>query len=121
MKASDIGPLPKPQILCYWGYPVEEHAVHTEDGYILIHHIAHGRNENPVCYAERPQSFCNNAYYVHPVTSYETLADAGFDVWLGNVRGNTYGLGHEKLKPNQSKFWDLYRQYNLQWSFSSVK
>ena len=79
MKASDIGPLPKPQILCYWGYPVEEHAVHTEDGYILIHHIAHGRNENPVCYAERPQSFCNNAYYVHPVTSYETCLTKVWD------------------------------------------
>ena len=34
------------------------------------------------------------------------LADSGFDVWLGNVRGNVYSRRHVKHMPNQSIFWN---------------
>lgn len=34
-------------------------------------------------------------------------AHSRYDVWLGNVRGNTYGKRHVKLTPSDSKFWEF--------------
>ena len=31
----------------------------------------------------------------------------GYDVWLGNVRGNIYCLNHTTLTPKDRKFWDF--------------
>lgn len=33
------------------------------------------------------------------------LADAGYDVWMGNFRGNSFSRAHQSIKPSKSKFW----------------
>lgn len=85
----------------------------TPDGYMLMmHRIPHGRNE--IVSSKRPPVFlqhglaCSSADYLIAGTNEGLgyiLADAGYDVWMGNFRGNTYSRKHIRLQPHQRKFW----------------
>ncbi|KAJ2864365.1 cholesterol esterase [Coemansia aciculifera] len=35
------------------------------------------------------------------------LAEAGYDVWLGNSRGNKYSYKHMRYAPDDRRFWDF--------------
>jgi lysosomal acid lipase/cholesteryl ester hydrolase len=35
------------------------------------------------------------------------LAEMGYDVWLGNTRGNKYSSKHRKFKRDSVEFWDF--------------
>lgn len=108
------------EIIRYHGYPAEEYTVQTEDGYLLyIQRIPAGRVEDSCDIHGCPPKevvflqhglLCSASNWITnlPNESFAfLLADAGFDVWMGNVRGNTYGLRHIKYKTNSNKFWDF--------------
>ncbi|KAK8785932.1 hypothetical protein V5799_007702 [Amblyomma americanum] len=102
------------------GYPVEEHEVRTEDGYLLrIQRIPHGRlnDAEPTVYATGEKT---PVLLMHGTAMSSTdfvlnfphqslgflLADAGYDVWLGNFRGNVY-TSHILYTRNNPAFWNF--------------
>ena len=103
------------QMIKYNGYPAEEYNVTTEDGYIInIQRIPHGRNGRFKDVPNKPVIFlqhgllCSSTNWVSnlPNESFGFIAaDQGFDVWLGNVRGNHYGLHHVNLSVDTDAFW----------------
>uniref|UniRef100_A0A7I4YUB0 Lipase n=1 Tax=Haemonchus contortus TaxID=6289 RepID=A0A7I4YUB0_HAECO len=116
-----------PQIIEHWGYPAEIHTVTTQDGYILeLHRIPYGRNDAKPT-APRPVVFmqhgleCSSSNWITNLPEESAgfmFADAGFDVWLGNMRGNTYSTKHVSLNPKHDKFWqwtwDEMAKYDLE-------
>ena len=38
------------------------------------------------------------------------LARAGYDVWMGNNRGNKYSMGHMSKSNTDHDFWDYYQE-----------
>jgi pimeloyl-ACP methyl ester carboxylesterase len=96
------------------GYPCEEHKVTTKDGYILgVFRIPHGRNSSksgrPVLLQHGLLDAATTWVLNFPNQSLAfILADIGYDVWLGNVRGNRYSRAHVKYNPDHDEaFWDF--------------
>nr|XP_054922653.1 gastric triacylglycerol lipase-like [Dermacentor andersoni] len=104
------------QLIADFGYPVQEYTVTTEDLYdIMIQRIPHGRVPEAGQREGKPVAFLmtgvlsSSADFVVNMPDQSLgfiLADHGFDVWLGNVRGNSYSK-HRILKRWQPKFWDF--------------
>uniref|UniRef100_A0A158P627 Lipase n=1 Tax=Angiostrongylus cantonensis TaxID=6313 RepID=A0A158P627_ANGCA len=103
-----------PEIIQHWGYPVEVHQAVTADGYILtLHRIPHGKESNNAT-SPRPVVFlqhgllCTSSIWLlnlpHQSAGF-IFADNGFDVWLGNMRGNVYSRQHVSMGSDSSDFW----------------
>ena len=102
------------QIIAYHKYPVEIHEVHTEDGYILsVIRIPHGRKvattAKGVVFLQHGLMDSSSTWVMNgPSDSLAfVLADEGYDVWLGNSRGNTHSKKHVRYTPHDAEFWDF--------------
>ncbi|KAH8369891.1 hypothetical protein KR093_001384 [Drosophila rubida] len=96
------------------GYPAETHEVETEDGYVLTlfripySHKLRNQNERRPPVLLQHGLFSNSDCWLTsgPDNSLAyLLADAGYDVWLGNARGNIYSRANNYISLNSPKFW----------------
>ncbi|KAG8180328.1 hypothetical protein JTE90_016362 [Oedothorax gibbosus] len=110
------------------GYPVENHVVVTQDGNILqIQRIPYGRNGTR---NEKKQVVLimhglagSAADFVMNFADQSLgfiLADSGYDVWLGNNRGNTYSRRHVKYTRKMPELWNFSFDENAKYDIPAI-
>ncbi|XP_045778232.1 lipase 3-like isoform X2 [Maniola jurtina] len=108
-----------PELIATAGYPIEKHRVTTEDGYIIqMHRIPAGRRiarkagfsakgKKAVLIVHGLLGSSGDFVIMGPERSLAyLLADEGYDVWLGNLRGNIY-TSHVNYTKRNPKFWNF--------------
>ncbi|KAI2466476.1 alpha/beta-hydrolase [Annulohypoxylon bovei var. microspora] len=107
-----------------FGYTAEEHVLQTKDGYLLgIHRLAWRKGEEDMKVNDGPASLKKRVVYLHHgllmnsevwvcLTDAQrslpfVLVERGFDVWLGNNRGNKYSKKSVKHSPTTIDFWNF--------------
>lgn len=107
-----------------YGYVAEEHIVQTKDGYLLgVHRLAWRKGEEGQRVNAGPDTIQKKIVYLHHgllmnsdvwvcITEHERclpflLVDQGYDVWLGNNRGNKYSKKSLHAGPTEIPFWNF--------------
>lgn len=107
-----------------FGYYAEEHIVQTGDGYLLgLHRLGCRRGEEDMRINSGPGSIKKKVVYLHHGLMMNSdvwvclsekeqclpfqLVDRGYDVWLGNNRGNKYSKKSTNFAPTDPQFWNF--------------
>ncbi|CAH2268284.1 jg5483 [Pararge aegeria aegeria] len=101
------------QLIKKHGYGVEEHVVKTDDGYfltlfrILPRQVSLEEKPRPVVFLMHGFLGSADEWLLNgPEKSLAyLLSEAGYDVWLGNVRGTTYSRRHVSKHESHPDFW----------------
>ncbi|XP_050072240.1 lipase 1-like [Anopheles maculipalpis] len=109
---EEDGMLETPELIRKYGYPIEQHEVITDDGYVLaltrIPSKANSTNRSPPVLLVHGL-FASSADFliIGPNNSLAyLLADHGYDVWLADLRGNRYSRRHTRMSPDSRSYWD---------------
>uniref|UniRef100_A0A1I8NU42 Lipase n=1 Tax=Stomoxys calcitrans TaxID=35570 RepID=A0A1I8NU42_STOCA len=93
------------------GYSCKTYDIITQDGYGLqVFRVGNSTGTieaAPAVLLMHGLSSCSDAWVIEGLPNplaYE-LVDRGYDVWLGNSRGNTYGSRHLNMTPDDRQFW----------------
>ena len=93
------------------GYKLEEHAVRTDDGYILsLWHLIPKTTTQKVVYFQHGLTDTAWCFFQLGAQSLPfLLMKEGFDVWLGNSRGNVFSTKHKTKDSSDQKsgFFDF--------------
>ncbi|KAJ4965402.1 hypothetical protein NE237_017251 [Protea cynaroides] len=97
------------------GYPCSEHSVQTKDGYVLALQRVSAHTGGDIKAIPGPPILLQHGLFQGGDTWFVNskeqslgfiLADHGFDVWVGNVRGTHWSHGHISFSEKDKEFWD---------------
>ncbi|XP_055839358.1 lipase 3-like [Episyrphus balteatus] len=97
-----------PKLVRKYGYPSETHTVVTKDGYILEIHRIPKIGAKPILLMHGILDTSATWVLMGPKSGLAyILYNLGYDVWMGNVRGNRYSKNHTSLNSDYQEFWDF--------------